>query len=157
MTTISLDQAQALLFHEAALLDDWQLLEWAALFTDDGQYQVPSPDQPDAEPGHSLYLIDDDRQRLGARARRLLDPAAHAESPRSRCCRMVSNIRLLDDAVVASNFVLYRARNGQMDIFPGHTRHLVQADAAGNWRIQRKRVVLSLADLRLQGMLSLIV
>ena len=152
------EQAQALLFHEADLLDRWKLLEWAALFTTDGEYQVPSPDDPDGAHGRSLYLIDDDRQRLEQRARRLLDPAAHAEAPRSRTCRMVSNVRLLEGPVLHSNFVLYRSRGDRLDIFPGHARHDLQWDgAAGDWRIRRKRAVLGLADLRLQGKVSLIV
>jgi p-cumate 2,3-dioxygenase beta subunit len=155
--TPTLEQACALLFLEADLLDRWKLLEWAAMFTDDGQYQVPSPDDPDGVHGHSLYLIDDDRHRLEQRARRLLDPAAHAEVPRSRTCRMVGNVRLLDGASVHSHFVLYRSKGERLDIFPGHACHELQQDAAGGWRIRRKRAVLSLADLRLQGKLSLIV
>jgi len=29
------------LYHEAALLDDWQLPEWLALYTADARYEVP--------------------------------------------------------------------------------------------------------------------
>ncbi len=156
--TLTLVQAQDLLFLEADLLDRWKLLEWAALFTADGEYQVPSPDDPDGAQGRSLYLIDDDRHRVEQRARRLLNPAAHAEVPRSRTCRMVSNVRLLEGSVVESHFVLYRSKGERLDIFPGHARHELQWDAAaGDWRIRRKRAVLSLADLRLQGKLSLII
>jgi p-cumate 2,3-dioxygenase beta subunit len=155
--TPTLEQAQALLFLEADLLDRWKLLEWAALFTDDGEYQVPSPDDPEGAHGRSLYLIDDDRHRLEQRARRLLDPAAHAELPRSRTCRMVGNVRLQDGTSVHSNFVLYRSKGERLDVFPGHACHELRSDDAGGWRIRRKRAVLSLADLRLQGKLSLIV
>ena len=71
--------------------------------------------------------------------------------------RGLSNVRLLEGPVLRSNFVLYRSRGDRLDIFPGHARHDLQWDgAAGDWRIRRKRPVLGLADLRLQGKLSLI-
>ena len=61
------------LYHEADLLDNWKLEEWAALFTGDGQYWVPSTDAPpDADPRQTLFLIYDDRHRIGERAKRLL-------------------------------------------------------------------------------------
>jgi p-cumate 2,3-dioxygenase beta subunit len=151
--------AEALLAHEAELLDRWRLLDWAALFSDDGEYQVPSPDRPDGEPGETLYLVDDDRHRLGARARRLLDADAHAEQPRSRCCRIVANVRLVAApaglAGVACAFVLHRAQGERLDVFPGHASYWLRAEAGG-WRIRRKRAVLALPHLRHQGMLSLI-
>ena len=39
-----------LLFHEAALLDDWRLDDWLGLLTADARYEVPSNDRPDAQP-----------------------------------------------------------------------------------------------------------
>lgn len=158
---LTLADAQGLLLHEADLLDRWQLLEWAALFTDDGEYQVPAPDSPDAAHGNSLYLIDDDRHRLEQRARRLLSSAAHAEQPRSRTCRLVSNIRLVPAeagfAGAACAFVLHRSKGERLDLYPGHAHYTFKRDVAGRWLIRRKRAVLALAHLRLQGMLSLIV
>jgi hypothetical protein len=63
---------QDLLFREAALLDGWRLTEWADLFTEDGEYLVPSTDLPDAHPSASLYLVYDDRHHLQERAKRQL-------------------------------------------------------------------------------------
>ena len=53
------------LYHEAALLDDWQLPEWLALYTADARYEVPSTDLPkDASPENNLFYIADDAFRL---------------------------------------------------------------------------------------------
>src|ERR1700722_8292871 len=66
--TLSHADAEALLFHESALLDSWKLKEWAGLFTDDGVYLVPPLDQPEGMPDRDLFLIYDDRYRLEQRA-----------------------------------------------------------------------------------------
>jgi hypothetical protein len=58
MNPSQIDAAQ-FLYNEAALLDSWQLNEWVALFTDDGEYLVPSTDSPDGDPQKDLFLIFD--------------------------------------------------------------------------------------------------
>src|SRR5260370_12288322 len=84
-------EAEDFLFKEAALLDAWRLEEWANLFTEDGEYLIPATDAPDGAPGTSLYLVYDDRHRLGERAKRLLKKTAHPEQPRSRTPPLTSN------------------------------------------------------------------
>src|SRR5258708_288736 len=61
MTTDNLSRSEAedFLYREAALLDSWRLMEWAELFTDDGEYLVPSTDEPDGDPASTLFLIYD--------------------------------------------------------------------------------------------------
>ena len=82
------------LFHEASLLDDWKVAEWANLFTDDGEYMVPPTDDPHADPKTTLFLVYDDRHRLAERGKRLLSKAAHAEFPHSRTVHLYSNVRI---------------------------------------------------------------
>ena len=89
-------EAEDFLFKEAALLDAWRLEEWANLFTEDGEYLIPATDAPDGAPGTSLYLVYDDRHRLGERAKRLLKKTAHAEQPRSRTRHMSSNVMVAE-------------------------------------------------------------
>ena len=48
------------LYHEAALLDAWKVAEWAALFTDDGEYMIPPTDDPHADPKKTLFLVYDE-------------------------------------------------------------------------------------------------
>src|SRR5437763_16484513 len=86
------------LYHEAALLDAWRLDEWLALLTDDATYRVPSNDQPESDPKAALFTIADDMRRIRARVARLKDPHAHAESPRSRTRRLLSNVRIVEQA-----------------------------------------------------------
>jgi p-cumate 2,3-dioxygenase subunit beta len=152
--------AEELLFHESELLDSWKLREWAGLFTDDGVYLVPPLNCPDGEPAKDLFLIYDDRHRLEQRALRLLKTTAHAESPRSRTRRLISNVRVLqseDDVVhVTANFVVYRSRFDTLDCFPGHAKYQVVADAGHQFAFRSKTVVLDLDTLRPHGKLSII-
>lgn len=147
------------LFHEADLLDEWKLEEWAQLFAEDGQYLVPPLDDPKGDPTKTLFLIYDDRHRLQERARRLLNKAAHAEFPHSRTCHLVSNVRIVEQSdaelTVRCNFIVTRAKGPVNDTYSGHsTYHLV--NTAGGFRIRTKRCALELSFLRPQGKISII-
>ncbi|MGN5477863.1 aromatic-ring-hydroxylating dioxygenase subunit beta [Cupriavidus basilensis] len=66
------------------------------LFTDDGEYYVPSTDLPrDASADDSLFYIADNHVRLQERVIRLMKKTAHSEYPRSRTRHLVSNVRIL--------------------------------------------------------------
>lgn len=152
-------QVEDFLYHEAALLDEWKLEEWAALFTEDAVYMVPPTDLPEADPANTLFLIHDDRFRLGERARRLMKSRAHAEFPHSRTQHGITNVRVLgEDASglrVACHFIVYRARRDLQDVFPGTARYVLQRGAQ-DFRIREKRATLSIDSLRPQGKLSII-
>jgi len=92
MSLVSRAEAEDFLFHEAALLDEWKVKDWAALFTDDGEYMIPSTDDPHADPRTTLFLVFDDRHRLEERGKRLMSKAAHAEFPHSRTVHSYSNV-----------------------------------------------------------------
>jgi p-cumate 2,3-dioxygenase beta subunit len=153
-------EAEDFLFHEAALLDEWKLQERADLFTEDGEYLVPSTDQPDGDPNSSLFLIYDDRHRLAERAKRLLKKQAHSEFPRSRVRRLIGNVRTRDTgdghAHVACSFVVYRSRLGKVDVYPGHSKYDLDTSDKAAIRIRRKRATLDLDALRPQGKVSII-
>ncbi|MEX0730204.1 MAG: aromatic-ring-hydroxylating dioxygenase subunit beta [Aquisalimonadaceae bacterium] len=152
-------EVEDFLYREARLLDNWQLEEWAALFTEDGSYLVPSTDAPDGDPSTTLFLIYDDRHRLDQRAKRLLQKGAHAEYPHSRTRHLVSNVIVEPiselEARVECNFVVYRSKGEIKDVYPGHSiYHLLKQ--GGDFRIQSKRAVLDLDTLRPQGKVSII-
>lgn len=159
MSSGSRSEAEDFLYHEAALLDAWKLEEWAQLFTEDGVYMVPPTDAPEADPANTLFLIHDDRFRLGERARRLLKPRAHAEFPHSRTQHSIANVRVLaEDAGrlrVGCHFIVYRARRDLQDVFPGIARYTLVREKQG-LRIREKRAMLSIDSLRPQGKLSII-
>src|SRR3546814_2036172 len=88
-------RVQSFLFHEADLLDRWQLNEWEALFADEASYLVPPTDVDGdfADPSKSLFYIFDDRTRIHERVVRLEKKGAHSEFPRSKTRHLVSNVR----------------------------------------------------------------
>jgi p-cumate 2,3-dioxygenase beta subunit len=159
-TTVTRTEAEDFLYHEARLLDEWKLVEWAALFTEDGEYLVPPLDAPESTPGTALFLIYDDKLRLTERAKRLLKRQAHAEFPHSVLSRLVGNVLVegeLDGAIrVHSKSVLYRSRAHEMQVFPGRAVHDLQRQPDGSLRIRRKRAIVDTDSLRLQGRISII-
>src|SRR5580704_16757076 len=108
-TLVTRAEVEDFLYHEAALLDEWRLDEWQSLLTDDATYYLPSNDQPESNHRRALFLIADDRERIRQRIIRVQDPNCHAEFPKSRTRRMISNVRILgveDDLIsVSANFV----------------------------------------------------
>jgi p-cumate 2,3-dioxygenase beta subunit len=153
-------EVEDFLFTEAALLDTWDLEAWLALFTEDGGYLVPSLDAPDATPEESLYLISDDRARLGSRVKQLLGRHAWAENPVSRTRRLVSNVRIRHDdgetVRVTANFAVYRVRHEMVDTYVGRYEHELVRTGAG-LRFRVRKAILDLEALRPHGKVSFIV
>ena len=110
-------EVEEFLYREAALLDEWRLDEWLELLTDDATYRVPPNDAPDGDPADTLFIIADDIARIRGRVKRLASPEAHAEHPKSRTRRLISNVRITgrdgDHVEVAANFVVYRFRRDE--------------------------------------------
>jgi p-cumate 2,3-dioxygenase beta subunit len=148
------------LFHEAALLDEWRLDEWLALFAEGATYDVPMAGAPDdADSSEELFYVSDDYARLQHRVRRLNKPGAHSEWPRSKIVHAISNVRILErrgsEALIGSVFVTYRSKNDLTDTYFGHHRHLLRHDGAA-LRIVSKRSMLDMSSLRPQGRVSII-
>ena len=159
MALLTRAEVEDFLYHEAALLDDWKTMEWAELFTDDGEYLVPPTDLPDADKNEALFIINDDHHRLVQRAKRLPRRTAHVEFTHSKVRHMIHNVRILeqDDTglTVASNQVVYRAKRQNLDTFVCHTVHRLVRTPDG-LRIKNKRVMLDIDGLRPHGMVSAI-
>jgi len=158
MSEIRRADIEDFLYQEASLLDAWRLDEWLALLTDEATYRVPSNDQPQSDPKNALFTIADDIRRIRARVARLKDPHAHAEFPRSRTRRLISNVRILERSplVVEANFVIYRYRaNEDVRTYVGRYRHtLVMRDGA--LRIQAREAILDSMELASLGTVSFI-
>jgi p-cumate 2,3-dioxygenase beta subunit len=157
--TVTRAEVEDFLYAEAALLDEWRLDEWLALFAPGAVYEAPTAGAPDdADPKTALFYIADDYVRLRERIVRLGKREAHAEFPRSRLRRMISNVRILSASEgglrVACNLVCYRAKNGKVDTYFGHS--LYGLDVSGpEWRITAKRVLLDM-DLLYPGKVSIL-
>jgi p-cumate 2,3-dioxygenase beta subunit len=158
-TPLTRADAEDFLIKEAGLLDAWKLEEWAALFTDDGEYLIPATDDPEGKPGTSLFLIYDDRHRLEERAKRLLKKNAHAEVPRSQTRHMTTNVVVGESkdgfVPVSCNFVVFRSRMEVTNIYPGHAEYLLVQNGGG-LKIKSKKAVLDVDALRPHGKISII-
>ena len=159
-TSVTRAEVEDFLFHEAALLDSWKLKEWEDLLTDDATYYVPPNDELEGDYKNTLYIISDDRERIRQRVIRVLDPNCHAEYPRSRTCRLITNVRIMgvegDLVTVASNFVCYRYRRYQREfVYVGTYEHQLRKTAQG-FRIKQRRVFLAAHELGQLGSVSFI-
>jgi len=162
MKDIARAQVEDFLYREAALLDAWRLDDWLALLTDDATYRVPSNDQPESDPKSTLFTIADDIRRIRARVARLKDPHAHAESPRSRTRRLISNVRIVEQAPhlpeirVEANFVIYRFRgNDDVRQYVGRYRYTLEP-RDGELRIKAREAILDAMELASLGTVSFI-
>jgi p-cumate 2,3-dioxygenase beta subunit len=160
--TITREQIEDFLYAEAALLDEWRLDEWLALFDpDNGGYYMPTTDHPDGDHNTDLFLIADDMPKLRSRVEQLLSGLTWAENPRSRTRHMVSNVRILgrdgDILSVTANFVVYRMRFQNIDPYIGTYHYKLLPRDDGMFTIVERRVILDLEALRPHGKVSFIV
>jgi p-cumate 2,3-dioxygenase subunit beta len=153
-------EVEDFLINEAALLDEWKLEEWLGLVADDGRYLVPSLDSPDSDHRTALFLISDDRRNLGSRVKQLLSRTTWAEFPRSRTRRLVSNVRILeqagDQAKITANFAVWRFQHEATDCYVGRYVHLLVRGSDGGLLFRERRAILDLESLRPHGKLSFI-
>lgn len=132
------------LYREARLMDEHRYEEWLSLWTDDALYWIPC-NEDDIDPTRHVSIIYDNRERLEDRIERLKSTTAHAQDPKSRMRRVVSNIEIEEgengEVTVYSNFNLTELRRGQQDTFAGRTIHTLRREN-GTFRIARKKVLL---------------
>jgi len=162
--TLNRETVEDFLYHEAELLDDWRLPEWAELFTDDAKYDIASLDADDpahASSDSSLFVLADDRERIAGRAKRLMKKTAHAEYPHSKTRHLTSNVRLGEvrgnERSVKANFVVYRTKGDRTARYMGEARYVLVVDDKGGIRIRSKRCILDLNALYDQGRLTIII
>jgi p-cumate 2,3-dioxygenase beta subunit len=136
------------LYDEAALLDEWRLDEWLALFHPEAaRYLIPSPEDLGDDPATTLHLVNDSMTTLAGRVGRLKSKHAHAESPRSRTRRQVTNVRVWqgpDDLLSRSVFDVTRVRGGAVDRYVGTYEHQLLPGGKQDtpWLIGRRRVLI---------------
>jgi p-cumate 2,3-dioxygenase subunit beta len=159
MADMTVGEIEHFLVDEAALLDEWRLEEWLALFAEDGRYLVPSPDAPKSDHRTALFLIADDRRNLASRVRQLLGQSTWAENPRSRTRRLVSNFRILaaagDSITATANFAVWRFQHDATDVYVGRYVNILARGPCG-LMFRERRAILDLETLRPHGKLSFI-
>lgn len=139
------------LYREAKLLDEQRFAEWLALFTDDVRYWMPITEtrevgQPrDHVPGE-WSLMEDDSRFLAKRMERLAGGLAHAEQPRSRTRRFISNVLVTPgpngDVVAESNFLVFQSRRGNSEQFFVGSRRDRIVPTGPEWKIAERTILL---------------
>jgi len=160
LATLGRAAVEDFLYREAALLDEWDLDGWLALWAEGPtRYVVPCNDTPDGDPAQDLVLIDDDELRLRLRVERLNSRKAHREYPHSRTNHQVYNVVLGEPAddhrPVTASFTVWRFRNGKASYYVGRNHYRLVAEGCG-LRIRSKRSVLDMTELRPAGDLAII-
>ena len=122
-------EAEQFLYREAELADAHRYEDWLALWAKDLVYWVPA-NSDDVDPRRQVSLIYDNRTRLEDRLFRLGTPFAHAQRPRSKLLRTVSNIELIDydparGGKVQSRFVIGELRREQESFWMGRALHVL--------------------------------
>ncbi|WP_414528536.1 aromatic-ring-hydroxylating dioxygenase subunit beta [Nodularia chucula] len=142
-------ECQALLFREARLLDAAKFDDWLSLFTNNCLYWIPSI-PGGGDPKTEVSIAFDDHRRLEDRVFWLQCGFAHAQIPRSRTNRIISNIEIFSctrkqEVKIYSNFIIHAFRQGQTQILAGCYRHRLQQQD-GKWKIALKQVNLINGD-----------
>ena len=150
----------AFLYHEADLLDRWQLAEWESLFADEARYLVPPTDMvgDDADPNTTLFYVFDDRTRIHERVVRLEKKGAHSEFPRSKTRHLVGNViacQDIDMVLATASFAVWRSKDGNTDVYVGHYTYRLIDDGT-SFRISEKKCVLDMDALRPHARISII-
>jgi len=161
-----LRDVEQFLYREARLLDERRFDDWLALLANDIRYWMAG--RGNRYPRHSkaiaildpgryvedemagdddLAILDEDKQSLIARVRRLDTGMAWAEDPPSRTRHLISNIELEPLEVpgvlrVYSNFLVYRSRGEtEQDFYVGARNDLLHR-IDGDWKIAERKITL---------------
>ncbi|TBN36364.1 benzoate transporter [Paracoccus subflavus] len=149
---------EAFLFHEARLMDNHRLEEWLALWDRDCLYWVPC-NAEEVDPNRQLSIIYDGYDQIRERVRRLSGKFAHAQQPKSRLIRVLSNIEIesADDGTITghSTFVLGEVRLNRQVTWFGRNEHTLVRTEEG-LRIRRKKVFVLNNDTPMPNMTFLI-
>lgn len=142
-------EVQRFLFQEAWLLDEGRIHEWVALFTDDARYWMPVTEIVENETAATdlaLPIFDDDKAFLELRAKRLDTGLAHAERPRSRTRRLISNVWIDEvdgeELTAHSNFIVFQGTRDRGEDFYVGSRIDRLRRVKGGFRIAGRKIVL---------------
>lgn len=150
------------LYREAQLLDEWQLDDWLALWVDgEVEYQIGPVGESDgetAEPHEVLFLVSDNRYRLGHRILRMQKTSAHAENPRSIVRRLISNVQQVSndgcEIHIVFNELVSRTQSGVSALYPAKVLMWL-AISDDSFRIKKKKILLNLDYLKSPGNLTI--
>lgn len=140
-----LNEVTAFVYREARLQDEHEYDAWEALWADDGVYWVPA--NGDAiDPEREMSIIYDNRSRIALRIRQLHTGKRHAQAPRSRVRRVVSNIELgevSDDRIqVFANALVFESTLRADTLWSARNEYWLRREG-DDFRMARKNVFLT--------------
>jgi 3-phenylpropionate/cinnamic acid dioxygenase small subunit len=131
---------QAFLFEEAALLDAHRYDDWLSLFDpEQGVYWVPA-ESHDTDPTRQVSVIYDPYPKLRDRVSRISSGDAHAQTPFAVTCRMIGNLRVVDDGTLVhaeATGMVAEFRRQRERIHVAHYRYEL-LPSGDSWRIKLK-------------------
>ncbi|MBV1868409.1 MAG: hypothetical protein KUG69_10970 [Marinosulfonomonas sp.] len=146
------------LFMEARLMDTHKFDDWFALWTEDALYWLPCNEE-DVDTSRQLSITYEGHSDLKTRIRRLTGKFAHAQSPKSRLIRVVSNIEIetadSSGIIGTSTFVLSDVRLNRQTIWFGRNHHTLVYTPQG-LRMQRKKVFINSNDTTMENLTFLV-
>lgn len=157
-------QVLMFLYHEAYLLDNWNLEGWLQLLSDDVVYLMPVRVTQEKKDGlgfvDGLYHFEENKASLTLRIKRLQTQFAWGEDPQPRTRRFISSVlvtpgREENELNVTSSLLLVRSRGDVPDLaFLSAERRDVIRHTPNGLRLAR-RVILS--DQTVLGLESLFI
>lgn len=143
---------------EARLMDRNRYDDWLDLWAEEALYRIPAGPL-EADDQEQIALVNEQRQQIEDRVARLKGRFAHAQSPRSRLMRMVSDIEVEEAKcgliTGTSGFVLGEIRNDRQLVYFGRNRHVL-LETVGGLRMREKTVHLLNSDATTGNMTFLI-
>lgn len=131
-------------FREAECMDQHEYDKWMALWDEDLLYWAPCHDV-DLDPSRQISLIYDRREQLEQRIKRMKSNLAHAQNPKSRLMRVVSNIQIKQSSsteiLASSSFVIGELRLDVQSVWFGRSLHSLRPQG-DDFRIRQKKVFL---------------
>ncbi len=147
----ALPEASALLFAEAAALDECRWADWLALFTEDCLYHVPAwRDEvtPTTDPRTEISIIHcAGRAQLAERIQRITGGRSVASLPLPRTAHVVSNIMLVEEGAAALRVNslwtshVFNVKRQDQHVFFSRVEHRLVREA-DTWRIARRHALL---------------
>lgn len=146
------------LYEEAARADAHDFPGWLALWAEDGRYWAPANDD-DADQRLHVSLLNDDYEALKVRVMTLGEGFVHAQAPRPRISRTISNVRVraLAEGLVEARavFDLTSFRRQTFEFFAGRLAYRLRPDEE-SFKIVRKEIYLINNDGHLPNMTFLL-
>lgn len=141
-------EIEQFVYREARLQDSHEYDAWEALWTDDGMYWIPA-NGDDIDPELQMSIIYDNRSRIALRIKQFHTGKRHTQTPRSRLCRVLSNVELLEsngnEYRVTANSMIFESNARGDTIWGARTEYLLRRESDA-LKMAKKKVMLSNND-----------